>query len=86
MDPDNAHEAKVSDKGASRRIQSTSNFIPEAVSVEDGLSAMRNAVARQKEDAARALHPGFGRLTRDDWDDFHLRHAELHMSFLADGE
>ena len=27
-------------------------------------------------------HPVLGHLTREEWTQFHLRHAELHMSFV----
>jgi hypothetical protein len=31
----------------------------------------------------RSLHyPVFGKLTPEEWHQFHLRHAELHMSFV----
>ncbi|HIE95975.1 MAG TPA: DUF1569 domain-containing protein [Planctomycetes bacterium] len=73
-------------KGLPAGFKAPSNFVPAATSVEDGLAAMRAAVARQKEESSRAQHPGFGRLTHDEWNDFHLRHAELHMSFLDDSD
>jgi len=31
-------------------------------------------------------HPLFGKLSREEWNRFHLRHAELHMSFLVQAE
>ena len=65
-------------------FRSTTEFIPDATSVEDGLSALRNAIGRQKNESIRAPHPAFGNITREEWNDFHLRHAELHMGFLID--
>jgi hypothetical protein len=32
------------------------------------------------------MHPAFGNIGREGWDQFNLRHAELHMSFLVNGE
>jgi hypothetical protein len=67
-------------------FKAPANFVPDATSVEDGLTALKKAMSRLQEDTTRALHPGFGSLTLDEWTQFHLRHAELHMSFLQDGE
>lgn len=61
-------------------------FIPDATSLEAGLASLEAAIERQKNESARALHPGFGRFTREEWDQFNLRHAELHMSFLINGD
>ncbi len=41
------------------------------------------AVARIQLDTERSRHPVFGELSLDEWDSLHLRHAELHMSFLV---
>jgi hypothetical protein len=50
--------------------------------LDDALASLRNAIQRQQTEPKRALHPGFGNLSREEWEQFHLRHAELHMSFL----
>ena len=73
-------------KGLPAGFKAPANFVPDTTSVEDGLTALKNAVSRLKDDTTRALHPGFGPLTLDEWTQFHLRHAELHMSFLLDAE
>ena len=57
--------------------------IPAETSTEDGLAALHEAVARQKQDEPRAMHPGFGKITAEEWDQFNLRHAELHLSFAV---
>lgn len=36
----------------------------------------------RKSDPSRALHPWFDELSTGEWDQFNLRHAELHMSFV----
>lgn len=73
-------------KGIPAGFKTSANFIAsEATSNEDGLASLQNAVTRQKEESSRVLHPGFGKVTREEWEAFHLRHAEMHMSFIVDG-
>ena len=55
----------------------------ESITAEEGLESLRTAIARQKKEPERAIHPGFGYIGREGWNDFHLRHAEMHMSFLV---
>lgn len=59
------------------------NSQPAKTSNEEGLTLLRNAIERQKREPKRAMHPGFGKFTREEWEKFHLRHAEMHMSFLV---
>ena len=60
-------------------------FQPDETSTEEGVELITKAIARQQEDSNRALHPGFGTLTLEEWTQFHLRHAEMHMSFMTKG-
>jgi len=60
-----------------------SKMIPQGMSTEEGLAALRAAVDRQKFETRRAPHPVFGKISVDDWTRAHLRHAELHMSFAV---
>ncbi|MDC0935273.1 DUF1569 domain-containing protein [Pirellulales bacterium] len=60
-------------------------MIPDETSTEEGLAALEAAIARQQREPERVIHPGFGKLTREEWNLFHLRHAEMHMSFLTNG-
>src|SRR5690606_9077933 len=53
------------------------------VSTAEALDELRFAVSRCQSESNRATHPVFGRISRDEWDQFNLRHAELHMSFVA---
>jgi hypothetical protein len=53
------------------------------VSTDEGLSALRTAIARQEKEPNRAASPVFGPLTRDEWNRIHLHHAALHMSYLV---
>lgn len=47
------------------------------------LARFREAVARFKSVDLPTHSPFLGRLTRDEWEQFHCRHAELHLSFLV---
>ena len=64
-------------------FKSTDKFIPAETSTEEGLAALREAVDRQLRDSKRVPHPGFGKLTNKEWNDFNFRHAEMHMSFVV---
>ncbi len=57
-----------------------------SVELEVQLSALRDAIERAKSDKTRAMHPFFAELTIDQWDQFNLRHAELHMSFVKQAD
>ncbi len=59
------------------------SLVPGPTSIEDGLVALRNAIARQERETTRAPNPVLGSLTLEDWTQLHLTHAALHMSFLA---
>ncbi len=67
-------------------FKSTSQFVPGETSVEEGLVSLEKAIARQKQESRRAPHPAFGNIGQEGWNDFNLRHAEMHMSFLVDGD
>ena len=57
-------------------------LIPGPTDGEAGLAALRRALYRLRAETDRAAHPVIGRLSIEEWDRCHLRHAELHMSFL----
>ena len=59
--------------------------MPEATPTETGLANLRAAVSRLKQEPHRAAHPVFGKITNDEWNAVHLKHASLHMSFLTTG-
>lgn len=67
-------------------FNTTKEFTPDETSTEEGLALLRTAVERQDKETKRALHPGFGKFTAQEWTDFNLRHAELHMSFVIPNE
>ena len=43
------------------------------------LDLLRKAIARQHEIAERAPHPALGDSSREEWDQFNLRHTEMHI-------
>lgn len=61
---------------APKRVQ------PEPIDVQEGLAALRNAIVRVSSEGSRVMHPAFGHITREEWDQFNLRHCEMHMSFI----
>ena len=54
---------------------------PPGSSSEEALEKLRLAVQRTQSEKMTARHPVFGKLTHEEWLQFHLRHAELHLSF-----
>ena len=54
----------------------------EPLSLDEGLSRLRKAVDRLKAAPPAASSPVFGPMTHEEWRSNHLRHAELHLSFL----
>lgn len=64
-------------------FKSSDSMIPGDTSVKDGLASLEMAITRQNQEPNRVMHPGFGNISRESWGKFHLRHAELHMSFLV---
>jgi hypothetical protein len=58
-------------------------FVPPPTSSQTGLAELRRAIDRLHNETDRAPHPVLGELSLDEWDSLHLRHAEMHMSFLA---
>ena len=55
----------------------------ESLSVDAALDSLRAAISRQSAESHRAIHPGFGKMTKEEHTAFHLRHAEMHMSFVV---
>ena len=48
------------------------------------LERLRRAVARLRSESTRFPHPVFGPMPAPEWDRLHLRHAEMHMSFVRE--
>jgi hypothetical protein len=51
-------------------------------SLDDGVEHFRKAFVRLRDQPPTAPHVFFGPLTHDEWINMHLRHAELHLSFI----
>lgn len=58
-------------------------LIPQEISYDDALAQLRGAIDRLGRETQRGVHPVLGRLTVEEWNQFHLRHAELHLGFLV---
>lgn len=65
--------------------KSAEALVPEATSTEAGLAALRDALNRWKAKSAVPYHSVFGTVTDEQYTQIHLRHAELHLSFLTRG-
>jgi hypothetical protein len=63
-------------------VSAQETLVPAPTSGEEGLAALRRAIYRLRAETDRAPHPIIGALSAEEWDRCHLRHAELHMSFL----
>jgi len=55
----------------------------EQVTIADGLQALRRAIGRLKTESERDWEQCFYAFTREEWDRFHMRHAELHLSYCV---
>jgi hypothetical protein len=65
------------------RANDAKAWIADDSDVPAALESVRKAVQRFQTETKRSPHPAFGHLTPDEWNKFHLRHAELHMSFVV---
>lgn len=63
-------------------LKSPARMAPQETTAAAGLAALEAAVQRQRQEPRNADHPALGRLSPEEWDQFHLRHAEMHMSFV----
>jgi hypothetical protein len=55
----------------------------EPCGIDEGLDRLRSALDRLAREAPTQTSPVFGPMTREEWVKFHLRHAELHLSFFV---
>jgi hypothetical protein len=56
---------------------------PATTTLEEGLSAIRAALKRLKQEDTRAPSPFLGKLSLDESNRLQCRHSELHLSFLV---
>jgi len=59
-----------------------SSLPEETLTVEDTLADCQRAVQRLAVEIPAASHPMFGKMASEEWMALHIRHAELHMSFV----
>jgi hypothetical protein len=71
-------------KGLPPGFKTNAKLEPPEVSTSEGLDALTKAIERLKQEETRAMHPIFGNISREEWDQFHMRHAEMHMSFIME--
>jgi hypothetical protein len=57
--------------------------VPGPTTSEEGLAELHAAVARLEREPHRAKSPVFGNISKEEWNQIHLKHASLHMSFLV---
>lgn len=59
-----------------------SQLLPPPTSLEEGLQNIRRALHRLQTESNRVPSPFMGKMSREDWNQLHCRHSELHLSFL----
>jgi len=60
-------------------------LIPAEANVTIALTELEQAITRLRQTTRRFPHPAFGAMSVEQWDQFHLRHAEMHLSFILPG-
>ena len=55
---------------------------PADATFEEAFAALKVAVERLRATQERVPHPVMGKLSLEEWEQFHLRHAEMHLSFV----
>jgi hypothetical protein len=64
--------------------KAAASYLPSAdATVEESLTRLVNGIERLEVETPNAPHPVFGKLAREEWIALHLRHSELHMSFVV---
>ncbi len=69
-------------KGIRLPRTATKLFMFEDGDFDDAMHRLETGVARLQQETARVPHPLLGCLSAAQWDKFHLRHAESHLSFV----
>lgn len=61
-----------------------SSYLPAAeCTMDESLPKVLNAIQRFEDETPTAEHPFFGKMASEEWMNLHLRHAELHLSFVV---
>ncbi len=58
----------------------------DSVTAEEGLRQLKAGVERLAHETPTASHPAFGKMASEEVMQLHLRHSELHMSFIVPSE
>lgn len=58
-------------------------LVPDPIETEVGISELEAAIRRLQTESQRMPKHVLGRFTREQWDRYHMRHAELHLSFIV---
>jgi hypothetical protein len=58
-------------------------FMFDECEFDDAFDRLQTGVARLKSETRRVPHPLIGKLSPAQWNQFHLRHSELHLSFVV---
>ncbi|HEY3965451.1 MAG TPA: DUF1569 domain-containing protein [Planctomycetaceae bacterium] len=67
--------------------KSGKGLLPDSdIAMPAALERLKQAIARYKQEPQRAPHPFLGMLATQEYDSLHLRHSELHMSFVVPDE
>lgn len=70
--------------GINLKGNSLKALAPDPLEDQAGLDHLLNSIERLQNESQRHRSPFLGELTREEWDLLHQRHAELHMSFIAE--
>lgn len=65
-----------------RLPKSGAALLPSQTDCSAGIAQLEQAVQRLRNEAKRERHGIFGRLSREEWDQLMLRHAEMHLGFI----
>ncbi len=63
--------------------KNASAMVPGKTSTADALAALQAVIERLNAESKRSPNPFLGSLSVDEWNHFHLRHAEMHLSFAT---
>lgn len=61
-----------------------SSYLPsEDCTMDESLPKVLNAIKRFETETPLADHPFFGKMASEEWMNLHMRHCELHLSFVV---
>ncbi len=58
-------------------------YLPSTQADASGIAELERAIERMRTVAERKPHVILGQLSREQWDQLHFRHAEMHLSFIV---